>query len=572
MENDQYFVLLRGDKVPVSTFTFEPQALIEHTDAHAVDALLGVLHASGFVWPSQVLTKIAFNSVSDLNRQMPQAAAQWLGSDRQLRALLPYLMQQLLAKGLPKIQATRVLGRFENYWVGTDQVLSAAEITEGDARPVHYMSAQREAPHTHYATVEPTVVKALARQLFPLLWQLNRPEVMGPVLGWLFSAPFKPLLWDLNVRYPLLNIFGTRGSGKTVTITRVLLPLLGVVDGRSYDSGTTNFVLLTLLGATNALPVSLSEFRLHSTPRLLRYLLLAYDSGRDARGRADQTTQEYPLTSPLIVDGEDALVDPALKERVLQVRLMPETIDLGTPAEKAHRQIDTLGINRIAAAYIQYTLQAPLKWTEALRSIQDAFANQPMPDRVRQNLAIGVHGLIHLALWLESLGLRQPLLTPEYVRSLFEETLFNVVEKSGRTSLLADEFIEALVNDMATNDHPRYVAAWFPREAAMGFQISSAYTWWATERRRAGRDALELPALKAQLQERLIDPRKPQVGQYILCRTAVTLKGATYWMYKVSLEEARRADLDLPDKLPLATEIVISNAGTGGKNESDRTH
>ena len=118
---------------------------------------------------------------------------------------------------------------------------------------------------------------------------------MLPVLGWFFASPFKPRIMQLIKRFPILWIWGTRGSGKTSLIKEVFWRLLGVWAAEQLDSFSvtqTKFALIKLLSATNSVPVFLDEYRpndmshheLNTIHRLLRSI---YGGEVERRGRAD---------------------------------------------------------------------------------------------------------------------------------------------------------------------------------------------------------------------------------------------------------------------------------------------
>jgi len=560
---DAYWVVTSKGEKQVSTFLFDPIRLLE---GQKEDTLLGDVYALGYHWPNVPLSKSAFNRTEALLRQLNLASWQWLGTDKEVRALLPYLMGKLIDKGLPRAIATSALGRVDNFWVTPSGVMGPEGfISDADA-PLVYLPTKRETPRVSYSLLEDDEYGPLVQSIWKHLLDINRPEVIWPLLGWAMASPLKPALEASGVRFPSLNLYGTRGSGKTSTLLQVVQPLLGYIEPRTYDCNTTPFVLLSLFASTNAIPVSFSEFRRSSLAnreyaKLQRYVLLAYDVGHDPRGRPDQTTVDYPLSAPFTLDGEDTMADAAAKERMIVANLSPETIVEGGPAWQAFQELVQLPLELFAGRYVQHTLRYDAAeifrlWSEAYGVMQRAF-QQALPDRVRRNLAVCVCGLRLVREHLARYDVDLPEISHEFVQSTFELALAEIVEGPiGRTRLLVDEFIEDVINELALPEgRPNFLFKYFSDDNALWVHQTTAIAWWHAKRRREGRTSLESAALKAQLRERSL-AYATGPGQYIIARKAVDVYGSTKWMFGIRLDAAVQAGLDIPDSLDFTTVIV----------------
>lgn len=529
VREDGYYSWNRSGAKRVSTFTIKPEILLDGTSYEgSEDAIVGTVRASGYVWPSETFSRSAFTSVARMDKECPIVAWQWLGRDDDVRALLPLLLEQLQQDGLPRVRASTSLGLHfvgdKAYFLGTEHVLSDAEIWEGYTGPIAWLPSKREHPELDLRIDFDPAELAVLRKV-PML---NEPDAIWPMLGWYGATPLKPWLEVKGYRFPILNVAGTKGSGKTTLIQRVFMPLLGQVDPKSYDAGTTRFVTLSLLGSSNAVPIAFSEFRYDSVERFIRFVLLAYDTGHDPRGRGDQTTVDYPLSAPFSIDGEDLIADPAGRDRIVVAQLHPQTVDEGSEAYATYHELRENFPTHFAGYYIQGllsmladgSLESMLE--ETRDEIFEAFPGK-LPDRVRQNHVVTYLGV---KLWSKFVEMEPP--PPDSMKRSIA-SVYDV--DSGRTRTLADHLIEDVANACSSGTNS---FRWNSSEdgTILYFQLSSAHSWWLASRRRQGRGGLERDAIRTQLKEAtyMTEPK--------LIDNA--------WMYCVQLPLAQEMGLDVP--------------------------
>jgi hypothetical protein len=533
---NQYFVIGKSVR-RVSTFVIVPRMLLDGSHFDSEDAIVGDVVAGERVWTDITFPRSAFASTTQMDKHCPKAAWQWLGTDGEVRLLLPHLLEKLQADGLPSIAASPVLGLHtvegETYFLGDQQTVSAETVWQGHEGPLAWLPSRRE-----HATLDLTANDfgfedfAILRDLLP---KINEQHVVWTMLGWYAATVFKPWLEKNGVRFPILNVTGTKGSGKTTLIKSVFMPLFGQTDPKTYDAGTTRFVVLALLGSSNAVPVAFSEFRHESVEKFLRYILLAYDTGNDPRGRADQTTVNYPLTAPFSVDGEDPVDDGAVRERVVVARLRPGTIAEKTPAYAAFKELRDEMPPHFAGYYIQRCLQM-MKSGEAFVLLQQArhmfHVTYPdrMPDRIRNNYIVAYFGAL---VFCDVVGLDKPL--PAVFRESIQEVC-NLGSATGRSRSQVDEFVEAIVNavDTSSGNLP-FKWAYDSTARVLHFSLTPAHSWWLRGRRQSGRSALERDAIRNQL----IEAGYADRGQIV----------ENSWMYGIRLEDAVAEGLDIPNEL-----------------------
>lgn len=524
----------------ISTFTLDPQVLLQGVEFGAQDAIVATVKAGADEWPNVTFPRAAFNSVPNMDKACPIASWQWLGSEADLRSLLPYLMDKLRAKDFPKVAATPMLGlhKIKERWLflGQDQTTSASELWNGAEGPLAWLPSGKL--HPNIALGGEVTDGDLAR-LASLLPQVNQEASIWSLLGWYAAAAAKPWLESKGYRFPILNITGTKGSGKTTLRQRVIMPLFGQhgpegpeSEPTAYDAGTTKFVRLMLMGSSNAIPIAFSEFRYERVEQFIGMVLLAYDTGHDPRGRADQTAQDYPLSAPVSVDGEDVIQDAAARERIILVRLRPDTIAEGTLAHNAFSKLRSEIPSGFGGYFIRKLLaaiddgSASRILAEAKGALLTAFPNT-LPDRVRNNYTVCYFGCLMLA---GVLGTKVP------SAAIFREAIGEVIDfNTGRSTSLVDEYVEAIVNAAHQYSHAAFAWHYNPKSNVLFFQMSSAHGWWLAQRKRQGGNTLQRDALIAQLREA---PYSTGVA---------AINGVP--MYGIDLEKATEAGLDVPSRL-----------------------
>jgi len=540
----------------VSTFTYEPSKLLIDADGNGQDALLGTMRAEEEETHDVVLPKGAFTTSKNLMNFLPNMHWQWLGSDNNTRHLLLYLYEKWSQGEMQKALGTTVVGRHADYWVTKSETLNCSRIYSPENAPYIFINLgggrtqdMDTVPSLRYTFPEWEGYCALVREIVPLLKRINREDVISPALGWFMAAPLKTLLAKIDVRFPHLNIYGTTGSGKTSTIEYVLMPLLGVVNPKPWSPNTTTFVLRSLLGSSNGIPVHFGEFRAATVNSrhndFLRIMLQAHDMGRDARGRSDLSTETFNLLAPIVIDGEDVVGDPAFHQRAIIVNPRPGDIVASSPFYENFKKLTSLPLLDFAGYYLQRTLK------EDETSIETRFATaldktfkkfpQGLPDRVRRNMAVVLLGLDLLNEHLYDCGVEELI---ESDADMFTPMIHDLIlTMGGGPRILIDSFMEDIVNVVANNRgyHPTFIHCYNVTTNTLWIHLASAMGWWEANRRRRGRVSLELPAMRAQIRDRsdIVEAERrietPRMG-YISC-------------VGIKLEAAAKAGLNIPTRL-----------------------
>ena len=544
VEKEDGYYLNGNTSRRISTFILDPKILLDGSHFESEDAIVCDVTAAGYKWEDVTFPREAFTSVSKLDRHTPLAAWQWLGHDGDVRLLLPYLLDKLRKKGLPKIVATPTLGlhmiKDRYVFLGDKQALDADNLWHGSTGPLTWLPIAREHPKLQLTL---GITESELDLIGATLPALNAPSPIWTMIGWFGASPLKPWFESKGFRFPILNVTGTKGSGKTTLVQRIFLPLLGHAEPKAYDAGTTRFVTLALLGSSNAVPISFSEFRYESVEKFIRTILMAYDTGHDPRGRADQTTQDYPLSAPFSVDGEDMITDSAAQERIVVAKLDPQTIDEGGEAYRAFQLLRHSIPPGFGGYYVQTCLiavqegRADAQLRAAQLDMQTLIPSK-LPDRIRNNYTVVMVGI---RLICDALGIESP---PVHVLLPSITELVNL--SSGRSKTQCDEFAESVVN--ATFGNPGFRWEYDPEANAVFFQLGAAHSWWMMSRRRQGRGALERDAIRTQLKE-------APYGLPLAVFHGIPMVG-------VSLEKAVEVGLDVPHFMHV-NELRLNYHGRG---------
>ncbi len=494
----------------ISNFILRPKIILR--DRTGEDIIVATAVSELGYEAEMILPRSAFNSKNQFAKYNTFVNFSFWGNDFVFSLLLPFLISENIE--IVK-ESTSVVGLHEAqgefYYVTPHQVISKEGILNNLEAPINFSLNLKEKPDLRRLTDD-----SFSKEKLLEILNINKRESVLLFLGWYAGTLVKEYLWQNDLRFPVLSVAGTHGSGKT-TLIRLFMELFGQIP-KTYYASTTNFVLLSLMGSSNTFPVAISEFRYSGGARILSILLMGYDSGKDARGTADQRTIEYPLTATFTLDGEDFLRDPAAKERIIVISLRKAHARADSPYYKSFKGFEIP--HSFVANFMQYILNNLEKSIQFLHEAYEEFDQYfpiGIPERVRHN-----HCAVHMGnrLFFDFMGVPCPDIT--YV----EESLQYLVNmKTGSPKLNIDIFIEDTLSYISSGT------------ARFKFQTSDSYilfapvgahNQWVIDSRRMGRPTFEQDAIFNQLQD--ID--------YVISEFK---EGAMY--FKVDIEKARQRGL-----------------------------
>lgn len=155
------------------------------------------------------------------------------------------------------------------------------------------------------------------------LLEYNETAKTVSILAWTAGCFVKPHLRMENIKFPHLFLIGEAGSGKSNTMERVILPVFSV-DRVTAATQVTAFTLMKESASSNMVPMPLDEFKPSKIDKLKINALFnhfrdSYDGHDGQRGRADMSVNTFKLLAPLVVAGEEAAEEAAIRERSVEL-------------------------------------------------------------------------------------------------------------------------------------------------------------------------------------------------------------------------------------------------------------
>jgi hypothetical protein len=175
------------------------------------------------------------------------------------------------------------------------------------------------------------------------LFSMNSEENMAKIVGWFAATHLKEHFRLAYNQFPLLNVWGNAGSGKSRT-----LALVSWLNGTDYFSKDTSvnvtditpWAALDFVSSTTTVPRLCEEFNKSKiTQKTYTFLCELFKSswnnetklrgaiggGKGQAGRTGAVTHSIPVSAPIAVASETAFSMPALLERSVQVFVSKNT-------------------------------------------------------------------------------------------------------------------------------------------------------------------------------------------------------------------------------------------------------
>ena len=236
------------------------------------------------------------------------------------------------------------------------------------------------------------------RLLGELILSYNEPAKTVPILAWIGGCYIKPHLKRLAKKYPHLFLIGEGGGGKSSSLENIIMAIFGKSKATA-SSQVTPFTLMSESNSSNIIPQMLDEFKpskLHKITlnALYNHFRDSYDGHEGIRGRADQTIVTYDLLAPIIVAGEEAANETAIRERTIELLFSKRDLK-GTGYEEVFHKLtqnsETLGSfgRTLLDVALRTTVDEVAEWyAEGL-----AIFKGDLPSRIVSNLSCVYAGL-----------------------------------------------------------------------------------------------------------------------------------------------------------------------------------
>lgn len=526
---DGYYLMYKtssGHKeVRLSNFIIKPMYILEMNQSTVDEMQEEVFRAEVITSSGSFIGDIpssAFNSKNSFLKHFNKATISWFGTDTHLQVLKSWLSEK---DSLERKQASTKLGRVgeTDYWIMPDTVIDENGIIKTPDwvyyKPSHFGNVR-------IATYGSSQDKKRSLEAIRNIHMVNSPRVVYPVIGWTFAVPHKNYFMRELGHFPLLMLFGTRGSGKTQMVQRMILPLFGysVNEPQVIVCDTTRFVWVSYGASTTTIPIFMDEYRPNAigfsrVKSLWDFWRHIYTADIDYRGQADLTRLAFSQSSPIVVAGEEIIPDPALMERFIQVQL---SIGSLTP-ERRENFVKFPDMSLVSLEFIKYSLSVGMESiVDEARDILGYDFYKSVSPRIFDNTLVSMAGLLS---WSKMVDVE---ITDEMIDSV-KQIEGMTKGKNKRTSLWVDEFIQDLSIILETDG-----GIWgelVDEEGArhMSFNLPMAYSEWTRYAKVRGKTVVSSDTLKRQLGEEENTP-------YIYARnTQARIYGVNRRVYKVDL-------------------------------------
>lgn len=270
----------------------------------------------------------------------------------------------------------------------------------------------------HYA---PPMDESMAARMDDL-FSFNKPIIVGDLLGWFVAAHYRSLYLHLFQQFPLLQVYGTAGSGKTQTIMTLAHLHWFMPERRSVKSAlsATNYAIDAHASSSTSAPFLMDEYK----PRELRMhrgklekikdVFKASYVGTDIgeRGTVNKGAENQmaiiksKCTAPICFMAEAIEMETAILERSVQVAFTKASHTREREAAFLRLQTDPTPISALGRAIVEAGFAIDLErmrdqFVQIRKSIEaaqpdDADGDARLPPRVIYNRAIVIHGLMIL--------------------------------------------------------------------------------------------------------------------------------------------------------------------------------
>jgi len=313
----QYFRTKGENTYPITNFVVVPVEMIVAEDETQLTANLVTVR--GETYPLTFMTTDFANQQkfkNTLNRRT--IALSYTGSDGDLELLKAYISEL----DWPTKTGVKAMGIY-GHGGGAVFVTTNGAVNASGADVPDIIQLEK------YRSIESRILEAKPlnkdqlQRLGERLMTYNEPAKTVPILAWMAGCFIKARLREKSVKFPHLMLIGEAGSGKSNTLERVIMPVLS--RSKIIAAGqTTAFTLMKDAASSNTIPMALDEFKPSKIDRyrldaLLNHFRNSYDGQEGIRGRADQSIVGYELLAPLVVAGEEAADEAAIRERSIEL-------------------------------------------------------------------------------------------------------------------------------------------------------------------------------------------------------------------------------------------------------------
>lgn len=309
-------------------------------------------------------------------------------------------------EGLDLIPNAEAPHGFDLAWVAPTEVL-----TNGTTRQYHFRGSPKKDGHYKSDLMEAPDAedRPELRTALDNLLLINEPFVVAALIGWLSASFQKQLYQEMFGGFPLLQLFGQAGAGKTATV-EILQSFFYYASRPIITSvnNVTKHALQTALWSSASIPCVLDEYKpremrqdhYHNVLHLLR---TAYNSGTISKGGLTDNdltgswrdVRNIALSAPVLFMGTAQESQTEMQERSIMVPLKADHPIARRQAFsycRLHRkQFASIGKSLVRAVLLTDLSKFQDTFNANLAEV-DAAAPDSAVDRVRYNIAVLLTG------------------------------------------------------------------------------------------------------------------------------------------------------------------------------------
>ncbi len=247
-------------------------------------------------------------------------------------------------------------------------------------------------------------LKAIAENLN----KFNHPSITYPVLGFIGYCFVKEAITQkVEYRNPFLLCWGEPGSGKSLTISRVIMPIFDIRQPFVNIGSVSEYALALNSSNSNMTPVCYDEFKhavlTRSQKRTIdRVLLATYAQTGLQRGRPNKMIDDLQMTAPLVLAGEVTMDSASLNHRKIEV-LFSYGKRKGTT--DSFQQLIRQPLGEFGKGLLHHVLKLGASKLGQAYDEQESLVDSGIGDRFRDNAALMRTGLWLITDFLESHGI-----------------------------------------------------------------------------------------------------------------------------------------------------------------------
>lgn len=174
-------------------------------------------------------------------------------------------------------------------------------------------------------------------EIIDALLKINSPYVVGAMLGWFTAAHARTIFHYFYSQFPVLQVFGQAGAGKSKTVDLMLRLHYNLVDPQNNSSANvTNHALQAACSGSASIPAVFDEYKVREIAKarvdmLRRCFRDSYTRAGISKGFIDHDNgssrvalRNMSFNAPVCFVGEAIEPQPAILERSVVVNLTKE--------------------------------------------------------------------------------------------------------------------------------------------------------------------------------------------------------------------------------------------------------